>query len=142
MDMDKVKTREQLEQAFQIRKTVFVVEQGVAEEIEIDQYEDIANHVLVYDGEKPVGTGRVRFIDQNQIAKLERICVLPEYRKLHFGEKIMQALEQIAKESGVLKAKLHAQTHAAPFYEKQGYITSSEVFMEENIPHVLMIKQL
>ena len=54
----------------------------------------------------------------------------------------MDALEIHAKENSAPKLKLHAQTHAEDFYTKLGYVTTSDVFMEANIPHVVMIKEL
>ncbi len=136
----RVTAKEQLEDAFQVRKAVFVKEQGVAEEVELDEYEEIAEHVLVYNDHKPVGTGRVRIVED--MAKLERICVLADHRKHNLGKAIMQELEAIALEKGVTKAKLHGQVQAVPFYERLGYDVSSTVFLEENIPHVKMIKDL
>lgn len=140
MRTERVTTEEQLEEAFRIRKDVFVKEQGVAEEVELDEFEDVAEHVLVYDENEPVGTGRMRIVDQ--VAKLERICVLASHRKHKLGKAIMEALEAIAIEQGMTKAKLHGQVQAAAFYEKLGYQTASTVFMEENIPHIKMIKDL
>ncbi|NIK76721.1 putative GNAT family N-acyltransferase [Paenibacillus castaneae] len=140
MDIIQIKTQEQLEDAFQVRKAVFVQEQGVDEEVELDEHDGIADHVIVYDEKKPVGTGRVRNVDG--IAKLERICVLASHRKHSLGKAIMNKLEEIAMEKGLNKAKLHGQVQAVPFYEKLGYKTDSDVFFEENIPHVKMIKDL
>ncbi len=54
----------------------------------------------------------------------------------------MDALEAYAKENSLPKLKLHAQTHAEDFYKKLGYVTNSDVFMEANIPHIVMIKEL
>ena len=53
----------------------------------------------------------------------------------------MNALEAYAKENSLPKLKLHAQTHAEDFYKKLGYVTNSDVFMEANIPHIVMIKK-
>lgn len=136
----RAKNEEQREEAYRIRTEVFVNEQGVSPEIEIDEHEEAATHVLVlYDGQ-PVGAGRVRNVEG--VAKLERICVLAPYRKHKAGAAVMAELEEIAKEQGLAKAKLHAQTHAAGFYGKLGYTIDSDEFMEDGIPHVRMIKKL
>lgn len=140
MDIKRIATKEQLEDAFQIRKTVFVKEQGVAEEVELDEYEEICDHVIVYDENMPVGTGRMRVVDE--MAKLERICVLASHRMHSLGKTIMNELEEIAIEKGLKQAKLNGQVQAIPFYEKLGYETASTVFLEENIPHVKMVKDL
>ena len=135
-----VKTQSELNQAFHIRTEVFVKEQGVAIEVEMDEYDDICDHILVYYNDQPIGTGRLRSIEG--VAKLERICILSTHRQYGLGRTVVEALEKIAKEKGLVKAKLHGQTHAEPFYGKLGYKRASEVFLEEGIPHVLMLKNL
>jgi predicted GNAT family N-acyltransferase len=95
---------------------------------------------LVFYNEKPVGTGRLRMVDD--IGKLERICILEPYRKFGLGKVIIKALEEIAIEKRVSRVKLHGQTQAEGFYKKLGYKTSSSIFMEDGIPHILMIKEL
>ncbi len=140
MKIERITEQSELELAFKIRKKVFVEGQGVPQENEIDDYEDEAEHILVYSNDQPVGTGRLRVVEG--IAKLERICVLPAHRKKGLGRVIMQELEEIAREKGITKVKLHSQTPVQEFYEKLGYQPASEVFMEEEIPHILMTKEL
>ncbi|MBC6975832.1 GNAT family N-acetyltransferase [Bacillus sp. Xin] len=135
-----VQTDEQLRDAFSVRKQVFVEEQHVSAEEEYDQFEEISKHVVIYDGDIPVGAGRFRIVDG--IGKMERICVLASHRKKGIGKIIMDSLEAYAKEESLPKLKLHAQTHAESFYKKLGYETASDVFMEADIPHVVMIKEL
>lgn len=137
-------TKEQdLEKAFFIRKEVFVGEQGVPLEDEFDSFDQLdgqCEHILVCYDDNPVGTGRIRVIDGS--GKLERICILPANRKLGLGKVIVAALENIAVQKGLSHVKLHGQTHAESFYQQLGYRTSSDVFMEDGIPHVLMVKEL
>lgn len=139
MKVKQVSTKEQLEDAYTVRRTVFVQEQQVPEEEEIDQFEDDSTHVVLYDNQEPVGAGRVRVLDG--IGKLERICVLSTSRQKGAGKLIVDKLEDVATAQGVRKLKLNAQTHAIPFYERLGYETVSDVFMDAGIPHVTMIKQ-
>jgi predicted GNAT family N-acyltransferase len=134
---------ENLRVAFAIRKEVFVKEQGVPLEDEFDQFDTLnglCEHILVHYNEQPVGTGRIRFIDG--VGKLERICILEPYRKFGLGKIIIKALEEIAEERGASQVKLHGQTQAEGFYKKLGYRTSSNIFMEDGIPHILMLKEL
>ncbi|WHY39725.1 GNAT family N-acetyltransferase [Bacillus velezensis] len=134
------KTEKQLNDAFFIRKEVFVKEQHVPEEEEIDQFEDTSEHIIIYDGGQPVGAGRWRLKDGH--GKLERICVMKSHRSLGVGAIIMQALEKAAAAKGADSFILHAQTQAVPFYEKQGYrVTSGEEFLDAGIPHLEMIKE-
>ncbi|KKI93676.1 acetyltransferase [Bacillus sp. SA1-12] len=138
MNVQQVTTKEQLEDAFSVRRTVFVDEQQVPEEEEIDQFEDESTHVVLYDNGEPIGAARIRVLDG--IGKLERICVLSSSRKKGAGKLLVLKLEEIAAAQGVTKLKLNAQTHAIPFYERLGYETVSDVFMDAGIPHVTMIK--
>ncbi|PFZ65991.1 GNAT family N-acetyltransferase [Bacillus wiedmannii] len=132
-----------LETAFHIRKEVFVKEQSVPLEDEFDTFDKIGEkckHILVYYNDFPVGTGRIRFVDG--AGKLERICILKDYRKYGLGKVIIKALEEIARDKEATKVKLHGQTQAEGFYKKLDYQTSSNVFMEDGIPHILMTKDL
>ncbi|PEL14038.1 GNAT family N-acetyltransferase [Bacillus sp. AFS017336] len=143
MNATKVLNDEDLKIAFSIRKDVFVKEQGVPLEDEFDQFDTLdglCEHILVHYNEQPVGTGRIRFVDG--AGKLERICILESFRKFGLGKIIIKALEDIAEEREATKVKLHGQTYAEGFYKKLGYHTSSDIFMEDGIPHILMIKEL
>lgn len=138
-----IRREEELQAAFQIRKKVFVEEQGVPLEDEFDEFDhlgELCGHILVYYKEQPAGTGRLRIVDG--IGKLERICILPDYRKCGLGKVIVAELEEMAKEKRLSRVKLHGQTHAEGFYHKLGYQTSGEEFMEDGIPHVLMVKEI
>ncbi|WP_419888266.1 GNAT family N-acetyltransferase [Neobacillus niacini] len=143
MNAKRITTEEDLKETFAIRKEVFVREQGVPLEDEFDQFDTLdglCEHILVYQQDQPVGTGRLRFIDG--VGKLERICILEPYRKFGLGKVILATLEGIAAERGAKKVKLHGQTHAEGFYKKLGYQTASDIFMEDGIPHILMLKEL
>ncbi|MEX6702075.1 GNAT family N-acetyltransferase [Peribacillus frigoritolerans] len=143
MDSKRITTENDLKIAFHIRKEVFVEEQGFLLEFEFDEFDTLnalSEHILVYYNENPVGTGRLRVVDG--LGKLERICILEPYRKFGFGKIILKTLEEIAKEQGITQVKLHGQTQAEGFYKKLGYRTSSDVFMEDGGPHLLMIKEL
>lgn len=140
MIIKKIETKEELQLAFQIRQTVFVEEQGVAVEIELDEYDSICEHVLISDNEKAIATGRMRNLDGK--AKLQRICVLSEYRETGIGKLVIQKLEELARENNLEKSILNAQYHAKEFYEKLGYEVISDIFMEQNIKHVTMTKNL
>lgn len=140
MKAKRITNHSELKISFNIRKKVFVKEQGIPLDDEFDKYEDTSDHILVYNNDKPVGTGRLRIIDGT--AKLERICVLHSHRKLGFGKVIVQTLEKIAREKGITEAKLHGQIQAKQFYKKLGYHQASRLFIEDGIPHLLMIKKL
>nr|WP_239558736.1 GNAT family N-acetyltransferase [Peribacillus deserti] len=129
-----------MQQAYSVRKEVFVEEQNVPLEEEIDQYEADSTHFLLFINDKPAGAGRFRILDG--IGKVERICVLSSARQKGAGKAIMDGIEEYAKQQEISKLKLNAQTHAIPFYEKLGYEVSSEEFMDAGIPHKSMAKIL
>lgn len=129
-----------LQTAFDIRKQVFVEEQHVPMEIEIDEYEDEAIHFICSNGEKYVGASRLRFVDD--YGKLERICVLQEARGKHFGKDLIAAMEEEIIRQNIKEVRLHAQTRAVSLYESVGYEVVSDEFMDANIPHVEMMKKL
>lgn len=138
MKVVKTSTDQQLQDAFNIRKKVFVEEQHVPLELEIDEFENTATHFVLYDDDQPIGAGRFRILDG--IGKVERICILSSYRGTGAGRRIMKAIEAYATEIDIKALKLHAQTYAIPFYEKLGYDVISDEFMDADIPHKAMKK--
>ncbi len=135
--MKVVTSEEEMNDAYSVRRKVFIEEQQVPEEIEIDEREKEATHFIVYDNHTPVGAGRLRY--DGDYAKVERVCVIKSLRKKGVGEQLMAKMESTAKEH-VSQIKLNAQTHAEPFYLKLGYETVSDVFYDAGIAHVTMTK--
>jgi predicted GNAT family N-acyltransferase len=129
------------EDAFTVRRKVFVEEQGVPLSLEWDEFDETADHFVVYSEDTPIGAGRIREIEKG-IGKVERVCVLPEYRGRHLGNLVMQALEEHAKSIALKKIVLNSQSYAIPFYEKLGYTVTSPEFMDADIPHRAMEKNL
>ncbi|WP_163529857.1 GNAT family N-acetyltransferase [Halobacillus ihumii] len=140
VDIRTVRNPQELTDAFQIRRNVFIDEQGVSEADEHDAFDDSAKHLVGYLDGKPFAAARLRFIED--YAKLERICVEKALRGHRYGQQMIHHMENVIKHEGYSKAKLNAQTHAEGFYESLGYRTISEEFMDAGIPHVTMIKDL
>ncbi|MBT2695557.1 GNAT family N-acetyltransferase [Bacillus sp. ISL-55] len=141
MEVKIVTNEQELADALEVRKTVFIHEQNVPEEEEIDQFESDSVHFVLYDdNKKAAGAGRFRVLDG--IGKVERICVLRENRSTGAGVAVMNKIEDYAKLQGISTLKLNAQTHAIPFYSKLGYETVSEEFMDAGIPHKTMKKSI
>ncbi|SFA82881.1 Predicted N-acyltransferase, GNAT family [Lentibacillus halodurans] len=135
-----VETPQEKEQAYSVRTTVFVDEQHVPPDVEIDEFDKQAIHLIGYEAGVPIAASRVRFVDS--YGKLERICVLKDQRGKSHGSRMIQAMEDIISKKGYVKAKLNAQTHAIDFYQRLGYDVVSEEFMDAGIPHVTMTKKL
>ena len=118
-----------------IRKKVFVMEQHVDPWLESDEFEQTSQHYIAYYKNKAVGTARWRITHEG--VKLERFAVLKPFRNFGVGNAL---LKKVMEDVTLLNKPVyvHAQTHAAPFYEKAGFIKSSDIFMEANIPHCKM----
>lgn len=141
MEIKLVETDKELNHVYAVRKTVFVEEQNVPAEMEIDQYEAEAVHFVCYDKEgTAIGAARLRLF--SDYGKLERICVLQAYRGQNIGKAIIRKMEDKIRQENIWQATLNAQTHAIDFYKKIGYEVVSQPFMDAGIPHVTMEKQL
>lgn len=136
-----VQNLEDQERAFKVRTKVFVEEQGIPLHLEIDDYDHTAIHFIVIDGEQTIAAARLREIVP-KIGKVERVCVLEDYRGKRLGVLIMKYVEKYAIEHSLKKLKLHAQSYAVPFYEKLNYVVTSPEFMDAGIPHRAMEKQI
>lgn len=137
-----VESTDEREDAFAVRRTVFVEEQGVDEEIEYDEHEDDADHFVAYDdGGEPIGAARLREADPG-LGKVERVAVLESRREEGIGRELMAAVEDRARDRDLTELKLHSQTRAAEFYRRLGYERRGEEFEEAGIPHVEMRKSL
>lgn len=140
-DVRRIPGEGDLSDAFDVRRDVFIEEQNVSEAEEWDGKDEHSVHVVAYDGESPVGTARLP-TPEDGVAKIERVAVRKPYRGRGIGRLLMDALETEAREQGCTEALLHAQTTVEVFYEKRGYETVSESFVEDGIEHVKMRKRL
>lgn len=145
MKITYVTNEQELELCFQVRKEVFVEEQQVPLDLEMDEYDVfplVCGHILLTDQEIPIGTARLKSYD-GHTAKFQRIAVTKDYRGKGAGKRLLDALEARSIELGYTSAILDAQVQAEPFYVKSGFRTVSlETFLDAGIPHVRMEKNL
>ena len=124
--------------AQQVRKAVFVEEQGIPAELEWDSNDVNCLHAVAYDGDGlPVGTGRL--LPDGHIG---RMAVLARARGAGVGAEILRQLMGQAKLRGDAVVVLNAQQTAEPFYSREGFTRSGDLFEEAGIPHVTMKKTL
>ena len=128
------------EDAKKIRTEVFVEEQGF--EIEFDDTDKIAKHIVGYNGAKPVAVCRYFYDNEHNSYMVGRIAVAKEYRRKHYGDKILSFAELKIKEDGGKTVSLSAQTRVSGFYEKQGYKKQGSEYLDEYCPHIFMTKTL
>jgi predicted GNAT family N-acyltransferase len=128
-------------EAREIRRRVFVEEQGVAADEEWDEHDAPGAgtlHFVAYQAGRPIGCARLRA--HGDAAKVERVAVLPEERRLGLGRALMEAAERAAHERGHARLLLHAQVAVIPFYERLGWRAFGPEFDEAGIPHRKMEK--
>ncbi|MBC9208980.1 GNAT family N-acetyltransferase [Roseomonas aerophila] len=122
--------------ALELRHKVFVVEQGVPVEEEIDEYDPGATHyIALYEGEL-VGTLRVVFTPEH--AKIGRVAVCLEHRGQGIARKMMSAAMEFCRKGGIVRFYLTAQTDKIGLYEKLGFVAFGSEFMDAGIPHLAM----
>ena len=126
--------QEASQETYLIRQKVFIQEQGVPEDMELDGLDPAATHVLAYEGRLCVGTGRLVTLDSHH-AQIGRMAVLSDFRNRGIGKAILGHLIALAKEEGVLSLTLHSQVSAIPFYAKLGFIADGPIYEEAGIPH-------
>lgn len=134
-------TDQDREACFDIRIEVFVRGQNVPPELERDEFDDTAEHIVAEDANgRILGTARLRYM--GDIAKIERVAVLEEARGKGIGRGMMAfIIEKTAEKGDIAKLKLGSQSHAIPFYAALGFEAVGEEYMDAGIPHRDMVKQ-
>lgn len=126
------------EVATPIRFQVFVREQNVAAEIELDDWDARSLHAIARDmSGAALGTGRL--LPDGHIG---RMAVLASARGLGVGTALLRALMDAARDRGMTSVELSAQTHAVPFYRREGFSEFGDEYMEAGIPHLNMRRRL
>ena len=121
-----------------VREAVFVREQGVPLELELDAQDPDCLHVLARDADgRPIGTGRL-----TPAHTLGRMAVLPQWRGRGVGATMLAALTGLARERRWNAIELHAQVDAIGFYLRHGYLPIGPRYMEAGIEHQSMRRAL
>ncbi|HEX8964729.1 MAG TPA: GNAT family N-acetyltransferase [Rhodocyclaceae bacterium] len=121
-----------------VRHRVFVQEQQVPPELELDEFDAASRHALARGpAGETIATGRL-LADGH----LGRMAVLPEWRGKGVGRALLETLMDEARRRGVARLALNAQTSATGFYERSGFVAEGGVFMDAGIPHVRMTRSV
>ncbi|MSP22820.1 MAG: GNAT family N-acetyltransferase [Dehalococcoidia bacterium] len=128
--------------ALEVRRAVFIDEQGVPESEEIDRHDGdpaavtSAVHVLARLDGRAVATGRMLLVyERDSNAHIGRVAVLADERRSGVSRAVMRALEAEARQRGFAGITLAAQLHAIPFYERLGYVSRGKVCLDAAIAH-------
>jgi predicted GNAT family N-acyltransferase len=141
VEVVRINTAEQMAQALSVRRRVFIEEQNVPEDLEIDEHDGdpaivrTAIHVLARSDGEPVATGRLLLDDTEGCLHLGRVAVLPSQRRQGAGRAVMLALHDLARHHGATSIALAAQLHAIGFYQRLGYSVRGDVFLDAGIEH-------
>jgi predicted GNAT family N-acyltransferase len=120
-----------------VRRAVFVVEQGVPDALEWDEWDERSVHVVAYRDAEPVGTGRL--LPDSHIG---RMAVLPACRRQRLGARILTRLVEIAAARGDAAVVLSAQSYVCAFYAAHGFEAEGDEYLEVGIPHRRMRRPL
>jgi predicted GNAT family N-acyltransferase len=137
--------------AYQVRFDVFVTEQQVPADLELDDLDETADHFVAFDDGRAVGAGRLVVEpagfaaadpELGEVAHLGRLAVRPETRGTALGVALVAEIERRAADRGLRVVALSAQTHALGFYVRLGYVAHGPVFDDAGLPHRWMTKLL
>ncbi|ARU31214.1 GNAT family N-acetyltransferase [Sulfuriferula sp. AH1] len=129
-----------LQAAFALRREVFVVEQNVPLELEIDEHDTSAIHFVMKQNGKVVAT--LRLLSYGDQIKIGRVAVKQPLRRQGLGTKLMLRGIRYAAESGFSSVILDAQVISMPFYHTLGFIKEGTEFDDAGIPHMRMVLRL
>ena len=136
-----VENEDEFEGAIAVRFRVFVAEQSIPPEEELDDADATATHVIALHQHRTVGTGRLMIRDE-ATAIIGRMAVDQEWRRRGIGGLILEHLEEVARSQGMSRSVLNAQEYVKGFYASHGYVEHGGVFLEVEIPHIEMRKEL
>ena len=133
-------TAEDVLKVMVVRGIVFIEEQQVDWEGEIDEFEDAAVHFLGEADGQPVAAGRLRFLPDD-LVKIERIAVRPAWRGRGYAKDIVRFVLDHAAAHGARRYLMHAQVHLQKFYEDFGFRRQGDIFVECGIDHITMVRE-
>lgn len=136
----KIENKKELFKSLYLRKIVFIDEQNVPTELEIDEYDKCATHFIILNDDEVIGTARLVISDKK--GKIGRMCILKEYRNIGIGSKLIDKIIEYSINVGLEYLYLNAQINAIPFYEKKGFSIKGQEFMDAGILHKKMCRML
>jgi predicted GNAT family N-acyltransferase len=126
--------------ALELRHEVFVVEQRVPLEEEVDEHDESALHLVAVEDDRVVATCRI--VMEEATAKLGRVAVAASARRRGIASRLIDASEEHARALGAERIALAAQTGALTLYERAGYTPYGDRFPDAGIEHLMMEKRL
>lgn len=119
-----------------IRKEVFTTEMGISELELFDDYDKTCDHYIIFDGKQAVGS--VRCVKINDHVKLERMAILPYFRKKNYGKESIIQLTELYRCLGFSKIILDSVFSVRNFYKKCGFVEEGDIFLRVGLDHIRM----
>ena len=134
----KINSTKDLDVSYKIRKKVFCEEQKISEKIEFDNLDHLCEHFLIHKNKTYIATARVRPKNENTM-KIERVAVLPEFRRIKVGSLLINEIIQFYLSSTKINSLiLHSQVYVETFYKSLNFKSYGDKFFEDGIPHIAM----
>ncbi|WP_299399180.1 GNAT family N-acetyltransferase [Pelagibius sp.] len=134
MQIGFVESEAEIALCLDLRRKVFMDEQGVSEEEEIDGLDPVCRHVLAVDDGRAVAAARVK--TSGDLAKIQRVCVATAYRGQGLGAQLIRYIvDALTGEASLAVVRLGAQTQALGFYERLGFTPVGGRYLDAGIPH-------
>ena len=127
--------------ALTVRKAVFVTEQNIDINLELDDLDDDSMHFVAYVDGLPAATARIHQTNDNGW-HIQRVATLKEFRHQGLARAIMLNMEALAREKHITYLTLGAQLSAEAFYRKLAFTPEGAIFLDANIQHIKMCKIL
>jgi len=125
-----------------IRHKVFVEEQQVPVELELDEHDLSADHFMALHEEKNGEESPIAAVRLLKNGHIGRMAVLEPYRNLSVGRQLLDFVIKSAQDDGLDNLFLYAQLSAIGFYEKAGFTRQGDIFMDAGIKHMQMYKKI
>jgi predicted GNAT family N-acyltransferase len=120
-----------------VRSQVYEIEQGINPDRVFDGKDELAEHILAYLDNQPVGTARIRCLSKHSTS-IEKLAVLSTARRQGIGKKIMEKSLEIAAQKNVEEVVINAQEYIKGLYQQLGFEQEGERFMVAGNPHALI----
>lgn len=133
-----VNSPQDIQKCLDLREKIFVQEQNIPFERVKDEENGQFVHFMIFENDLTIGSARISFNNAENIAFIERLCILKEHRNKGVGNFFMEELIEYCKKNGFGKIIISAQERIIKFYNKVGFEVCSGIYMDSNIPHFKM----
>ena len=134
LDIRFIQNSKDMLSCLELRRTVFIEEQNVPENEEVDGDDPDCDHILLTVSDIPVGAARLKYY--NDFIKVQRVCVLKNYRGQGIGSKIINFIIRHVEKNDIRSSvRLGSQIHALEFYKRLGFIEFGEEYLDAGILH-------